>query len=79
VRRECPVMLTLEQGALVEGIADLAFAESADGKTIWNVVDFKTDIDIAQRIDEYRAQVALYLSGIARASRCESRGILFWI
>ncbi|HSR57617.1 MAG TPA: hypothetical protein VLL57_05480, partial [Candidatus Binataceae bacterium] len=79
VRRECPVMLKLDDGTLVEGIADLAFAESAGDKTVWNVIDFKTDVDIAQRIDEYRTQVALYLRGIARASGCESRGILFWI
>jgi ATP-dependent helicase/nuclease subunit A len=78
-RRECPVTLTLDGGALVEGIADLAFAESVDGKTTWNVVDFKTDIDIAHRIDEYRAQVALYIRGVARASGCDTRGILFWI
>ena len=79
VRRECPVLLKLDDGAIVEGIADLAFAEGAKGTTIWNVVDFKTDLAIAARLDEYRAQIALYARGIARAIDVPTRGILFWI
>jgi ATP-dependent exoDNAse (exonuclease V) beta subunit len=79
VRRECPVLLTLDDGGVVEGIADLAFAEGSNGKAIWNVVDFKTDLAIASRLDEYRAQIALYTLGIARALEVASRGILFWI
>jgi ATP-dependent exoDNAse (exonuclease V) beta subunit len=79
VRRECPVLLTLEDGAIVEGIADLAFAEGANGATIWNVVDFKTDLAIESRLDEYCAQIALYARGISRAIDLPSRGILFWI
>ena len=79
VRRECPVLLKLDDGAMVEGIADLAFAEGANGKTIWNVVDFKTDLAIVARREEYRAQISLYARGIARASNRPSRGILFWI
>jgi len=79
VRRECPVLLKLDDGAIVEGIADLAFAEGLNGKTIWNVVDFKTDLAIASRLDEYRAQIALYARGIARAINLPTHGILFWI
>jgi ATP-dependent exoDNAse (exonuclease V) beta subunit len=79
VRRECPVLLTLDDGAIVEGIADLAFAEGANGATIWNVVDFKTDLAIKSRLDEYRAQIALYARGISRAIDLPARGILFWI
>jgi hypothetical protein len=79
IRRECPVLLKLDDGAIVEGIADLAFAEGANGTTIWNVVDFKTDLAIAARIEEYRAQISLYARGIAHASSLPSRGILFWI
>ncbi len=79
LRRECPVLLKLADGAIVEGIADLAFAESSNGKTIWNIVDFKTDVAIASRLEEYRAQIALYARGIARASGLPTRGILFWI
>ncbi len=79
VRRECPVLLKLDDGAIIEGIADLAFAEVANGKTIWNVVDFKTDLAIVSRLDEYRTQIALYTRGIARAIDSPTRGILFWI
>ncbi len=79
MRRECPVLLKLDDGAIVEGVADLAFAEGWNGKTIWNVVDFKTDLAIASRLDEYRAQIALYARGIARTINLPTRGILFWI
>ena len=79
VRRECPVLLKFDDGAIIEGIADLAFTEGSNGKTVWNVVDFKTDLAIASRLDEYRAQIALYARGIARAINLPTRGILFWI
>jgi len=79
LRRECPVLMKLDDGTIVEGIADLAFAEGANGARIWNVVDFKTDLAIAGRLEEYRAQISLYARGIARASSLPARGILFWI
>jgi ATP-dependent exoDNAse (exonuclease V) beta subunit len=79
VRRECSVLVKLDDGAVIEGIADLAFAEGSNGATIWNVVDFKTDLAIASRLEEYRAQVALYVRGIARAVNLPTRGVLFWI
>ncbi len=79
VRRECPVLLKLDDGAMVEGVADLAFTEGSKGNTIWNIVDFKTDLAIASRLDEYRSQIALYARGIARSISAPTRGILFWI
>ncbi|HVN28565.1 MAG TPA: 3'-5' exonuclease, partial [Candidatus Binataceae bacterium] len=79
VRRECPVLLKRADGAIIEGIADLAFIEKSNGATLWNVVDFKTDASIAPRLKEYRAQISLYARGIASASKLQSRGILFWI
>jgi ATP-dependent exoDNAse (exonuclease V) beta subunit len=71
-RRECPVALRLD-GTLVEGVVDLAFAE--DG-TEWTVVDFKTDVEIAGRLDEYRRQVALYAAAVARATGASARPVL---
>ena len=68
-----------DHAVIVEGIADLAFVEDSNGKTIWNIVDFKTDLAIASRLEEYRAQISLYTRGIARASNLPTRGILFWI
>ena len=79
VRRECPIVLTLDDGTIVEGVADLAFEEKSESGTIWNVIDFKTDFDMANRVDEYRAQVALYMRGIEAATRLPTRGALFWI
>src|SRR5207247_6377765 len=60
-RRETPVAIRLADGVLVEGVVDAAFVE--DG--VWTVVDFKTDVELANRLDEYRRQVALYAAAIA--------------
>ncbi|HTY56187.1 MAG TPA: PD-(D/E)XK nuclease family protein, partial [Candidatus Binataceae bacterium] len=79
IRRECPLLLKLDDGSIVEGIADLAFLEGVNSKTTWNVIDFKTDLAIGSRLEEYRAQISLYARAIAHASKLPSRGILFRI
>ena len=58
---------------LVEGAVDVAFRE--DGGA-WTVVDFKTDVELAGRLEEYRRQVALYAQAIARATGRPARGVL---
>jgi ATP-dependent exoDNAse (exonuclease V) beta subunit len=63
-RREVPVTLRQDDGVLVEGVADLAFLE--DDR--WTVVDWKTDVEIEGRLEEYRRQVGLYAAAIARAT-----------
>ena len=65
-RREAPVTMCADDGALVEGIVDLAFRES----TGWTVVDYKTDaeLDGTDALEIYRQQVALYAAMIARAT-----------
>ena len=74
-RRETPVTLTLDDGTLVEGVVDLAFEE--DG--VWTVVDYKTDREIATAGEEqYRRQLALYASAIARATGAPAVGVC-WI
>jgi hypothetical protein len=40
------------------------------------VVDFKTDVEIAGRVDEYRRQVGLYAEGVGRATGARVRGVL---
>ncbi|HTY56807.1 MAG TPA: UvrD-helicase domain-containing protein, partial [Candidatus Binataceae bacterium] len=75
-RRECSVLVALEDGTLVEGVADLAFTESDNGP--WTVVDFKTDIEIARRMGEYRAQLGLYLRGIRQSTGQQARGVILW-
>jgi ATP-dependent exoDNAse (exonuclease V) beta subunit len=75
IRRESPVVIRLEDGSMVEGVADLAFKE-ADS---WTVVDFKTDLEIARRLDEYRAQLGLYVRGIRASAGCPTTGVLLWL
>jgi len=74
-RRETPVAIRLEDGVLVEGVVDAAFLEDS----VWTVIDFKTDVEIAGRLDEYRRQVALYAAAIARATGTPSRAVLLQI
>jgi ATP-dependent helicase/nuclease subunit A len=77
--RECPVLVTLEDGTLAEGIADLAFEELIGGERNWTVVDFKTDAAIQGHLPQYRAQLEIYMRGIARSTGLKTRGILLWV
>jgi ATP-dependent exoDNAse (exonuclease V) beta subunit len=61
-----------DDGALLEGVLDLAF-EEADG---WTVVDFKTDAEIDGAAARYRRQVALYASVVARATGKDAKAVL---
>jgi ATP-dependent helicase/nuclease subunit A len=70
--RETPLALRLEDGTLVEGVVDAAF-EEPDG---WTVVDFKTDVELTGRLEEYRRQVDLYARAIAHATGKPARGVL---
>jgi ATP-dependent exoDNAse (exonuclease V) beta subunit len=72
-RRETPVTYTVDEGALVEGVVDLAFEENG----AWTVVDYKTDREIATLgEDRYRRQVAVYAAAIARASGQPANAVL---
>ena len=72
-RRETPVTCTTADGALVEGVVDLAFEENG----VWTVVDYKADRELAtEGEDRYRRQVALYATAIARATGRPARGVL---
>jgi ATP-dependent helicase/nuclease subunit A len=79
VRRECALTVMLDDGMIVEGVADLAFVEGEGAARHWVVLDFKTDLDISGRLDEYRAQLALYLRAVRQATGLAARGILLWI
>ena len=72
-RRETPVLLRLDDGVLVEGVVDAAFLEDGEG---WTIVDFKTDVEIAGRLEAYRRQVALYARAITQATGAPARGVL---
>jgi ATP-dependent helicase/nuclease subunit A len=79
VMRECPLMIRLEDGTAVEGIADLAFAESTNEGVVWTVVDFKTDIEVAPRLDEYRAQIRFYVRAVRESTGRPASGAILWI
>lgn len=76
VRRETPVLLTLDDGSLVEGVVDLAFREDTPDFAGWTVVDFKTDREFAGSSAGYLAQVRVYSEAIAMATGSPARGIL---
>jgi ATP-dependent exoDNAse (exonuclease V) beta subunit len=76
VERETAVMIVADDGAIVEGVVDLAFFEEGRG---WTVVDFKTDVEIAAREAEYARQVDAYAEAIAAATGERATGALLSI
>jgi len=72
-RREVPVMLSDDTGAVVEGVVDLVFEEH--GRSV--VVDFKTDVEIGRvGLDRYRRQVALYAAAVGLATGAPVEAVL---
>ena len=63
-RREVPITFQDLDGALVEGVVDLAF-EEADS---WTVVDFKTDEQMRGQQGKYERQLRLYASAIQQST-----------
>jgi ATP-dependent helicase/nuclease subunit A len=76
IRRETPVLLTLGDGSLVEGVVDLTFMEDTPEFAGWTVVDFKTDREFATSSDRYKAQVSVYSEAIRAATGLPLRAIL---
>jgi ATP-dependent exoDNAse (exonuclease V) beta subunit len=75
--RESPIILRNEDGSLVEGVMDLAFRDGPNSP--WTVVDFKTDVRVDIRQEEYRRQVAIYAEALGQASGVEARGVLLYV
>lgn len=61
-------------GVLVEGVVDVAFRDADDAP--WTVVDFKTDVQIGARHEDYARQVALYARAIAEATGAGVEAVL---
>ena len=64
-----------EDGAMVEGVVDLAFFDEG----VWTVVDFKTDVVIEHELERYTRQVSLYVEALERATGEIARGVLLWL
>ncbi|HMD05694.1 MAG TPA: PD-(D/E)XK nuclease family protein, partial [Candidatus Binatus sp.] len=79
IMRECPLIVRLEDGTAVEGVADLAFAENTADGLVWTVVDFKTDVEVAPRLDEYRAQIRFYVRAVRESTGRPAGGAILWI
>jgi ATP-dependent exoDNAse (exonuclease V) beta subunit len=77
--REYPILFKLDDGTLVEGIADLAFESFSNGATHWTIVDFKTDRDLTPYLDQYRAQLRLYIQGLHKATNAPVTGVILWL
>jgi ATP-dependent exoDNAse (exonuclease V) beta subunit len=75
-RRESPISVVGPDGTLVEGVLDLAFREVENGEPIWTVVDFKTDVEIAGRREDYERQVRIYASAVTAVTGEKARGVL---
>ena len=73
VERETALMIQSSDGAIIEGVVDLAFLEKDAG---WTVVDFKTDVEISSRKDEYVRQIDAYARAIAAATGEPAKGAL---
>jgi ATP-dependent exoDNAse (exonuclease V) beta subunit len=72
-RREASLVFRLDDGTLIEAVADLAYRTAED----WTVVDFKTDAGVSAATEvEHKRQVALYARGIAEATGLPARGFL---
>ena len=70
--REMPMTWRLDEGVLVEGAVDLAYAM---GEALV-VVDFKTDRELDGAVNRYRRQVQIYAAAIAEATGRQARGVL---
>ena len=75
-RRESPILARGADGTLIEGVLDLAFRELEGSTPIWTVVDFKTDVEIAGRREDYQRQVRVYADAVAGATGERARGVL---
>jgi ATP-dependent exoDNAse (exonuclease V) beta subunit len=79
VHREYPILFKHDDGTLVEGIADIAFESGKNGAPHWTIVDFKTDRDLTPHLDQYRAQLRLYVRGIRKVTGADATGVILWI
>lgn len=71
-RRESPISLRDQDGAITIGVLDLAYREG----DAWVVVDFKTDAELGARREAYEAQVRTYARAVSVATGMPARAVL---
>jgi ATP-dependent helicase/nuclease subunit A len=77
LRREIPVMLRRTDGALIEGVVDLAYRTRENGAARWIVIEIKTDsVEVAGLAPEYHAQLGLYVEAIREATGEGADGVI---
>jgi ATP-dependent exoDNAse (exonuclease V) beta subunit len=76
LRRETAVLWVQPDGAVIEGVVDLAFREPGEGGAHWTVVDFKTDRELGPQRAVYEAQVQIYARAIAAATSEPAAAVL---
>jgi ATP-dependent exoDNAse (exonuclease V) beta subunit len=70
--REMPVTWRSDNGALIEGFVDLAYADDQG----FLVIDFKTDRELDGAVERYQRQVSIYAAAIASATGQPARAVL---
>jgi ATP-dependent exoDNAse (exonuclease V) beta subunit len=75
-RRETPVVMPLPDGAVLDGVIDLAFREASPEGPVWLIIDFKTDADVELHGAAYEVQVGLYVDAVERATGEKAKGVL---
>jgi ATP-dependent exoDNAse (exonuclease V) beta subunit len=64
---EAPITARID-GRLLEGAMDLAFFD----RSVWHIVDFKTDAHVEARRKHYEAQLRWYALALSRSSGCRT-------
>ena len=72
MHREFPIVLKLENNRVLEGVIDLAFVDQG----AWQIVDFKTDADIATNQVHYQRQLQWYCLAISRLNQSPVKACL---
>jgi len=75
-RRECALAAVMDDGTIVEGVADIAFLDESSGEPGWIVIDYKTDANPRAHLEQYRAQLGIYVKAIGAATGLPARGIV---
>lgn len=75
LHRELPVILKLDNRRVLEGSVDLAFLE----RGVWQIVDFKTDADLAHKQAHYKRQLHWYALAVSRLNHASVQAHLLSI